>query len=667
MPPRIVWNHSVTKEEDFTSAWSATAIAVHLQYQLTAMELGILVRDSDPRLPPQHVWLWPLAPCVDENCAALPGSPRTHMANCCAEGNPFRSAAAHTHKLPEPNCNSEALSVHSSPASRSCTGCLEAEPCYRSLAPVSTPHGTAKSALKNQSLRPPLSVSRRVSFSFAVDFWFPSPQQLCLGAVHPSTGPTFASPPMRGVEKCAIQQRLPAGQSHHPFASPSMSGVETFLHGFSYHSPVEFCGHDRCVPCCSQASAHLCEVPALTPRQHTTSAPAQRAIDHSDEVIFEDHCDPMALPLCDPGSPHPYKGGSCRTLADITNFDRAGQPLLNDSVAGLERTAPKATVSLSDCFASGTPKSSLQNASCEQRPPPGPWQHGAPALGDPSLLCQGWHVGFRRPTQLGPSLPPDVQPHNTIGDSLAAGTEIPNAEPYHVHATDPASFPIFPGQPACEVCAPDQPSARDQYYHRMQAIRVAAPYTPPSHPARTGFSRPLELAGHAPEVDVNIVLPDPIHCVPFTSFDERNGPRVLAGGEDWGVQQFASFAITTAGLPGQPLGRPLGYEIVSYPSPQIALTQDRGRDHRRAIVFDFRSHGGDILVADIPPGSTLFQVFESIRDFPALAPLTNSIRGRSVLCFVNALQMWCNSSIRRGVGRPFFMGNALRLTYRLHR
>ena len=442
---------------------------------------------------------------------------------------------------------------------------------------------------------------------------------------------------MRGVEKCAIQQRLPAGQSHHPFASPSMSGVETSLHGFSCHSPVEFCGQDPCVPICSQASAHLCEVPVLIPRQHTTGAPAQRVIDHSDEAIFEDHCDPMALPICDPGSPHPYKGGSCRTLADITNFDRAGQLLLNDSVAGSERTATKAAVSPSDCFASGTHKSTLQNTSCEQRSPPGPWQHGTPALGEPSLLCQDWHVGFRRPTPLGPSLPPDVQSHDAIGDSPTAGTEASKAGPYHIHATDPASFPINLGQPACEICIPDQPLARDQYYHRMQAIRVAAPYTPPSHPARTGFSRPLELAGHAPEVDVNIVHPDPIHCVPFTSFDERNGPRVLAGGEDWGVQQFASFAITTAGLPGQPLARPLGYEVVSYPSPQIALTQDRGRDHRRAVVIDFRSHGGDILVVDVPPGRTLFQVFESVRDFPALEPLANSIRGHSVLCFVNGL------------------------------
>ena len=186
-PPRIVWNHSVTKEEDFTSVWSATAIAVHLQYQLTAMELGILVKDSDPRLPPQQAWLWPLAPCADENCTALPGSPRQHMDNRCAEGNPFRSAAAHTYKLPEPNCNSEVPSVHSSSDYRSCTGCPEAEPRYRYPAPVSAPDGPIKSALRNQSPRPPLSVPRRVSFSFAVDFWFPSPQQLCLGAVHPST------------------------------------------------------------------------------------------------------------------------------------------------------------------------------------------------------------------------------------------------------------------------------------------------------------------------------------------------------------------------------------------------------------------------------------------------------------------------------------------------
>ena len=125
--------------------------------------------------------------------------------------------------------------------------------------------------------------------------------------------------------------------------------------------------------------------------------------------------------------------------------------------------------------------------------------------------------------------------------------------------------------------------------------------------------------------------------MPFTSFDERNGARALAGDATWNVQQFISMALTTAQLPGQPIARVLGYEVVSFPGPQIALTLDRGRDYRRATVIDFRSHGGELATVDLPPGTSVLQALGFMPAFPGIQPLASHLQQATTGCFVNGV------------------------------
>ena len=97
------------------------------------------------------------------------------------------------------------------------------------------------------------------------------------------------------------------------------------------------------------------------------------------------------------------------------------------------------------------------------------------------------------------------------------------------------------------TAAPALQCPNDQPTSKAQAIRLAGtPHLPPPRAARTGFSRPLELAGHTETIDLTVSDPEQ----PFTSFDERLGVRILAGDPDWPIRHFASHAILTAGLQG---------------------------------------------------------------------------------------------------------------------
>ena len=65
---------------------------------------------------------------------------------------------------------------------------------------------------------------------------------------------------------------------------------------------------------------------------------------------------------------------------------------------------------------------------------------------------------------------------------------------------------------------------------------------------------------------------------PFSSFDEVLGNRQLQGQRDWQPRQFVWHAISTANLPGQPVGKLLVHAVRGFPRPQVAITQ-----HRQAI------------------------------------------------------------------------------------
>ena len=130
-------------------------------------------------------------------------------------------------------------------------------------------------------------------------------------------------------------------------------------------------------------------------------------------------------------------------------------------------------------------------------------------------------------------------------------------------------------------------------------------------PFRPALSQPLGISA-ASAVSSNVTVgPCPLpqgFPVPFTSFDEVNGPRTLRGDPNWAIEVFIREALDTAGLSGSPVARALQYEVVSLASPQIALTRDRGKDFRRAVVFDASPFLGHLEVVDVAPGTTTLQV-----------------------------------------------------------
>ena len=76
-------------------------------------------------------------------------------------------------------------------------------------------------------------------------------------------------------------------------------------------------------------------------------------------------------------------------------------------------------------------------------------------------------------------------------------------------------------------------------------------------------------------------------------------------------------------------------ELASFPSPQIAITQDRGPDVRRALVVDAGLIGGAVETLDIFPGVTPVGVIRGLRTvlYPRVAE--DQLRLGQLLCLIN--------------------------------
>ena len=143
-----------------------------------------------------------------------------------------------------------------------------------------------------------------------------------------------------------------------------------------------------------------------------------------------------------------------------------------------------------------------------------------------------------------------------------------------------------------------------------------------------------EISGAAvPVVEHPLLQGEPPN--PFTSFDEVQGTRVLVGSADWPRYRYIDRALETSDLPGAPDGRVMLSELASFPSPQIAITQDRGPDLRRAVVVDAGLIGGQVETLDVFPGVTPVGIIRGLRSVAYPRVAEEQLASGHLLCLIN--------------------------------
>ena len=148
-----------------------------------------------------------------------------------------------------------------------------------------------------------------------------------------------------------------------------------------------------------------------------------------------------------------------------------------------------------------------------------------------------------------------------------------------------------------------------------------------------------EISGAAvPVVEHSLLQGEPPN--PFTSFDEVQGTRVLVGSADWPRYRYTDRALETSDLPGAPDGRVMLSELASFPSPQIAITQDRGPDLRRAVVVDAGLIGGQVETLDVFPGVTPVGIIRGLRSVAYPRVAEEQLASGHLLCLINQGGPW---------------------------
>ena len=161
---------------------------------------------------------------------------------------------------------------------------------------------------------------------------------------------------------------------------------------------------------------------------------------------------------------------------------------------------------------------------------------------------------------------------------------------------------------------------------------------------------------------------------PYTSFDAVNGPVVLAGAPDWNADMYITHALAVANLPGTPIARFLQYELVDFPGPQIAITQDHGPQQMRAIVCDFRPLKGKVEVIDATFTASVLDLVQASQSLPDSSRALQVVTGIACTTLVDRIivppaqirspnadlvlfQLW-RDGVPLNTWRPFVLGDA---------
>ena len=578
--------HSVQKLTNFVSHWMAPCHGLQMQFASAAADLGVHVGFVDPRIEPD----------ADD-------PPGTFVLDPWDESWPWEADGAAPHGQ---------LGV--------------VEPSF-SPGPHSYTHGSSTRILEGSRMPcPPDSVRQDCLYSLSGSVSFCTKQLFAAGAESPESS------------SCRLNVQ-PGQPGHHivPEATRNRTLSVRFCPAVQFWFPAEY------------------QLGFATPgtRPADPMPPAKGGRHHVPG--FLEGCIPrIAAPLlhsqhnCDAGSPgcvaRPSVGSSNHELQECGSL-RAPDALQDRLHFPADATVPNMAPALEGCSNVGLPDQDVfepcDDKSLHMPVPVDVTSNGHATCNDDGFASRPPLPAFC--TFIHKNLIRDD--YELVLDGLrdCSLPQLSSDRLLYISGHTPAEARVWSSATPLTCChsafltaAPALQCPKDQPTSKAQAIRLAGtPHLPPSRAARTGFSRPLELAGHTEAIDLTVSDPEADACQPFTSFDERLGVRILAGDPNWPIRHFASHAILTAGLPGQPIARPLGYEVVSHPGPQIALTQDRGSDHRRAVIFDFRSHGHELATIDLVPGTNVLQAFGLVPPFPGLGELSTRLHSALATCYVN--------------------------------
>ena len=237
--PVIIWNHSARQLPDFTTEWMAQAFPIHLAYAMQGLEARVQVAEMDLRV----------SPLIDESDARVARPAIALASGPCMVGfssqfEPEGGASSHGQfESVEPprlsNCGDQISAMPNEPLATRSDGpemlykvgvdCVQTPGPVHSFSPFQTSRRLRGSTDCAQAACQP---RRRVSFDFAVQFWFPHRHQLHIprhGTKVSSAFPTaqvsgaqWSAPPCMEVE-CVSHQRC--RMSPPPASSAKVSGI----------------------------------------------------------------------------------------------------------------------------------------------------------------------------------------------------------------------------------------------------------------------------------------------------------------------------------------------------------------------------------------------------------------------------------------------------------
>ena len=331
---------------------------------------------------------------------------------------------------------------------------------------------------------------------------------------------------------------------------------------------------------------------------------------------FEIFQDPECL--TDQGE-NPFKGGSCRTLADSRRPCARSPSSAKDIPFEHAFTAAAFPALTRQALGDVTNLDSAQPAD--------------PGVGDISAE----HVGFRSP-------PLQQEALSVLCKGLPTSKHGPDTQP--------------------GSCAPDLTAVHHSPSWKLRGVDAFPKTLPPAvlhGPRPKRVFRPAGRIGHspysppeAPREDTHSaltpgLLPIPHHGLPqpfarpgrFTSFDVLDQARSFTRGPDWDLQRCLFEAVSASAIPG-PVGRRLQYPVYGFDEPQFVIHRSDRRFTHKSVVFLCPSAVPHFWVCDVPNGVSLQTfLFETVSDnshpwfraFASWPTFSCLVNGAPVECF----------------------------------